>query len=101
MENIFSAFLEFIKTESFLIILLGAIIILFILYITSLIKLHRIRKEYKKFINKLGNGTNIEEIIEKHIDRINETINKNKELEKLCIKVDSDIKNCVQKVRHL
>ena len=98
LENIFGTFLEFIKTDSFLIILLGAIIILLILYITNLIKLHRIRKEYKKFIEKLGNGVNIEEIIGKHIDRINETINKNKELEKMCIKIDSDIKNCVQKV---
>lgn len=101
MENIFETFLEFIRTDSFLIILLGSMIILLILYITNLIKLHRIRKEYKKFINKLGNGVNIEEILDKHIDRINETINKNKELEKLCLKVDSDIKNCVQKVRNL
>ncbi len=92
------AFLEFIRTDSFLIILLGAIVIVLILYITSLIKMHRIRKEYKKFIEKLGNGINIEEILEKHIDRINKTIAKNDELEKLCIKIDSDIKNCVQKV---
>lgn len=94
-------FLEFIRTDSFLIILIGAIVILFILYITNLIKLYRIRKEYKKFINKLGNGVNIEEILEKHIDRINKTITKNDELEKLCIKIDSDIKNCVQKVRNI
>ena len=95
------AFLEFIKTDSFLIILLGAIIILLILYITSLIRMQRIRKEYKKFISKVGNGVNVEEILEKHIDKINETINKNKELEKMCIKLDSDIKNCVQKVRNI
>lgn len=98
METFFEAFLEFIKTDSFLLILFGTIIILFILYITSIIKLHRIRKEYKNFINKLGNGVNIEEILEKYIDRINETISKNKELQELCIKIDADIKNCVQKV---
>ena len=98
MEAFFSVFLDFIKTDSFLIILLGAIIILLILYITTIIKMHRIKKEYKIFINKLGDGVNIEEIIEKHIDKINETINKNKELEKLCMKIDSDIKNCVQKI---
>ena len=101
LENIFGAFLEFIRTDSFLIILLGAIVILLILYITSIIKMHRIRKEYKKFIEKLGNGVNIEEILEKHINRINEAINKNKELENLCVKIDSDIKNCVQKIRNI
>lgn len=92
------SFLEFIRTDSFLIILSGAIVIMFILYITTLIKLNRIKKEYKKFINKIGDGVNIEEILEKHIDRINKTIAKNDELEKLCIKIDSDIKNCIQKV---
>ena len=98
MENIFGIFLEFIKTDSFLIILLGAIIILFILYITSLVKMHRIRKEYKRFIDKLGNGINLEEILEKHIGKINEIISKNKELQEMCIKIDSDIKNCIQKI---
>lgn len=92
------AFLGFIRTDSFLIILLGAIIILLILYITGLIKMHRIRKEYKRFINKLGKGVNIQEILEKHIDRINKTITKNDELEKLYVNLDSDIKNCIQKV---
>ena len=49
-------------------------------------------------MEKIGNGTNIEEILEKHIDRINKTIAKNDELEKFCVKIDSDIKNCIQKV---
>lgn len=71
---------------------------MFILYIINLVKLSKIRKEYKKFIEKVGEGTNIEEILEKHIDRINKTIAKNDELEKFCVKIDSDIKNCIQKV---
>ncbi len=91
-------FLEFIRTDSFLLILMCAIIIIFILYIIELIKLCRIKKQYKNFMKKLGNGENIEEILEKHIDRINKTITKNDELEKLCLKIDSDIRNCIQKV---
>lgn len=94
MENI----LEFIRTDTFLLALLGIIFIIFMLYIVNCIKLSRIRKEYKKFMEKIGNGTNIEEILEKHIDRINKTIAKNDELEKFCVKIDSDIKNCIQKV---
>ncbi len=90
--------LEFIRTDTFLLILIGVITLIFILYIINCIKLHKIRKEYKKFMEKLGNGTNIEEILEKHIDRINKTIAKNDELEKFCIKIDADIKNCIQKV---
>ena len=94
MENI----LEFIRTDTFLLAILGIIFIIFMLYIVNCIKLSRIRKEYKKFMEKIGNGTNIEEILEKHIDRINKTIAKNDELEKFCVKIDSDIKNCIQKV---
>ena len=98
MENIISNFLEFIKTDSYIVILSGAIVILLILYITSLIRMNRIKKSYKAFMEKIGNGTNIEEILEKHIDSINKTITKNEELEKLCIGLDNDIKNCIQKV---
>lgn len=90
--------LEFMRTDMFLVILTGIIFIILILYIINCIKLMKIRKEYKRFMEKLGNGTNIEEILEKHIDRINKTISKNDELEKFCTRIDSDIKNCIQKV---
>ena len=94
MENI----LEFIKTDLYLLILSGIIVIIFILYIANLIKLIKIKKEYKKFMEKVGDGTNIAEILDKHIEKINKTIAKNDELEKFCVKVDTDIKHCIQKV---
>lgn len=94
MEDI----LEFMRTDLFLIILTGSILIIFILYIINLVKLSKIKKEYKKFMNKVGNGNNLEEILEKHIDKINKTISKNDEIEKYVEKIDTDIKHCVQKV---
>lgn len=90
--------MEFIRTDEFLLILLGIIIIIFLLYILNFIKLNKIKKQYKNFMDKIGEGKDIEEILEKHIDRINKTIVKNEELEKYCMKIDSDIKNCIQKV---
>lgn len=90
--------MEFIRTDEFLLILLGSIIIIFVLYILNCIKLNKIKKQYKNFMDKIGEGTDIEGILEKHIDRINKTIVKNEELEKYCMKIDSDIKNCIQKV---
>ncbi len=94
MENI----LEFMKTDLFLLIISGIIILIFILYIINIIKLSKIRKEYKKFMEKVGKGGNIEEILDKHIEKINKTVAKNDELEKFCVKIDTDIKNCIQKV---
>lgn len=90
--------LEFMRTDSFLIIISGIVLIMFILYIINFIKLVRIRKEYKNFMNKIGNGTNLQEILEKHIEKINKTIAKNDELEKFCVKLDTDIKSCIQKI---
>ena len=97
MNNIF----EIINNEMFLIGLTGFCILLFLLYIISLVKLIKMKKEYKEFMQKLGNGTNIKEILDKHIEKINKTIAKNEELEKFCVNLDSDIKNCIKKVRNI
>ena len=90
--------LEFTKNEMFGIWILGAGIILLILYIINLIRISKIRKEYKEFMSKLGNGTDIKEILDNHIEKINKTIAKNEELEKFCNNLDAGMKNCIQKV---
>lgn len=56
------------------------------------------RKKYNQFMEKLGNGTNIQEILTKHIEKINQTISKNEELEKFCSTLDLGMKNCIQKI---
>lgn len=92
------AILSFIRTDNFLLILAGLICLLFILYVINIIKLRKIRKEYKKFMEKVGNGTNLEEILGKHIDKMNKVIAKNEELQDFCVRLDTDMKNCIQKV---
>ena len=92
------AILSFIRTDNFLLILSGLICLLFILYVINIIKLRKIRKEYKKFMEKVGNGTNLEEILGKHIDKMNKIIAKDEELQDFCIRLDTDMKNCIQKV---
>ena len=93
--------LEITKNDMFILGLGAFCIILFLLYIINLVKLRKIRKEYKEFMLKLGNGSNIEEILNKHIEKINKTITKNEELEKFCNNLNSDIKHCIQKMRNL
>lgn len=94
MENL----LEFMRTDYFLIIIAVSVIILLILYITSLIKMFKIKKEYNKFLIKLGNGQNIEEQIKAYMDKVLEVKNKNMELEKYCKHLDEKILTCLQKV---
>ncbi len=97
MDNIF----EFMKSDMYIIYLSIFCIIIFLLYIINFFKLIKIKKEYKKFIKKLGNGENIQEILDKHIDKINKVITKNEELNKFCIDLNNDMKNCIQKVRDI
>ena len=92
------AVLSFMRTDEFLLALSVVILFIFILYITNIIKLNKIKKEYKRFMEKVGNGTNLEEILEKHIDSMNKVIAKNEELQEFCVRLDTDIKNCIQKV---
>ena len=92
------AIVSFIRTDNFLLILSGLICLLFILYVINIIKLRKIRREYKKFMEKVGNGTNLQEILGKHIDKMNKVIAKNEELQDFCVRLDTDMKNCIQKV---
>ena len=90
--------LEFAKNEMFTVGIAAFCILLFLLYIVNLVKMAKMKKEYKTFMQKLGNGENIQDILDKHIEKINKTIIKNEELQKFCLNLDRDIKRCIQKV---
>ncbi|MCI8397572.1 MAG: DUF4446 family protein [Clostridia bacterium] len=94
MENI----LEFMKSDIFLIGITGFCLLIFILYLINIARLGKLRKEYKEFMKKIGNGTNLEEILSKHVEKINKAVSKNEELEKFCNNLDTDIKHCIQKI---
>ncbi len=90
--------INFLKTETFLIIIVGANILLLILYISNLFKLKKINKNYKTFMKKLGNGNNIEEILKKYIQKVEEVDEKNKEIMEYCNRLEKDISLCIKKI---
>lgn len=92
---------EIINNQNFILGLTGFCLILFILYLINLVKMIKMKKSYKQFMTKLGNGSDIQAILESHIEKINKTITKNEELERFCKNLDSDIKNCIQKMRYI
>ena len=94
MENIF----EFLRTDTFLLVLLGLVIILLILYISNVVKLNKLRKSYSNFMKKLGNGNNIDEMLKRYINEVEEVANKNEEIVSYCKKLDNDIAKCTQKI---
>lgn len=89
---------NFIKSEIFIIVVAVINILLLILYICNQIKLRKINKNYKTFMKKLGNGNNIDDMLKKYIDRVEEVNEKNEEIIKYCNRLDKDISLCIRKV---
>lgn len=75
-----------------------AIIILAILYISSVINLRKLRVSYLKFMNKLGNGNNLEEMMKNYIKKVKEVETKNEEIISFCKVLDENMKKCTQKI---
>lgn len=94
MDNI----LNLLKTDTFLIIMLCGFILLFILCLINIIKLSKLRKNYKCFMNKIGNGNNIQEMIENYIKKIEEVQKENNDLKNYCKQLDSTLSTSIQKV---
>ena len=94
MDNI----LEFLKSDMFLIIISVVCIVLFIGLIALMIKLSKLNKYYKTFINKLGNGNNIEEDLETFMYREKKVEKQNGEINEFIKTLDNDLRKCIQKI---
>ena len=91
-------FFNFLRSDLFLLVLFIIVIILSVLYITSVINLKKLRTSYSKFMNKLGNGNSIEEILKEYIKRVEKVEAKNEEIISYCKVIDENIKRCTQKI---
>ena len=91
-------FFNFLRSDIFLTIMFFALIILAILYITSVINLRKLRNSYQKFMNKLGNGNNIDEMMKEYIGKVNSVNARNEEIISYCKTLDENMKKCTQKI---
>lgn len=94
MENV----IHTIGTENFMLILLGLNIILLIAFIMVLIKVFAINQKYKDFMQKLGNGKDIEEDLENYMYRVERVEKQNAEITDFIQKLDNDFEKSIQKV---
>ena len=94
MENL----LEMLKTENFLMISFVVNMILIIVTIINVIMLTRINKKYISFMKKLGNGSNLDEMLKDYLKEVKEIKQDNTEIKAYYTKLDSDIASCIQKV---
>lgn len=90
--------MDFLRTDTFLIIISVILCILVIAFIILLVKLFSINKKYKTFINKLGDGNNIEEDLENYMYRVERVEKQNAEIRGLINTIDTNMENCIQKI---
>ena len=90
--------INFLRTDTFLIILVCIVILLAIGFFVSLVRLAKIKSNYKKFLNKLGNGENIKEDLENYMYRVERVEKQNAEILLNIKNVQNDLSKCIQKV---
>ena len=87
-----------LKTDAFLLAILVGLVILIILYITNLVKLRKINENYIKFVKKIGNGNNIDEMLKEYINSVENVQKTNKEIVNYCENIDKKVSTCIQKI---
>ena len=90
--------IEFLKTDNFLVILSVFVLLLIIGFLILLVMNIKLKNKYEKFIQKLGNGKNIEEDLENYMYRVERVEKQNAEITGFCKNLDEDMAKCIQKV---
>ena len=90
--------IDIIKGDFFLLGWVIITIILVLLVIILMAKLSSLNKRYKKFLEKLGNGNNIEEDLETYMYRVEKVEKQNAEIANYVKTLDEDLTRCIQKV---
>jgi len=90
--------LNFINTKDFLLILFWTNIILISCVVFCIIKMYKMKKQYIIFMEKLGNGNNLNEMLKKYLSDVQEIKKDNSEIKAYYSKLDNDLNSCIQKV---
>ncbi len=87
--------LEFLKTDNFVLVFNT---IIFIILIGLLIYVNYLNKNYIRFMKKIGNGNNLDEMLKKYLEDVENIKQDNSEIKAYYTKLDYDISSSIQKV---
>ena len=91
-------FIQFIKTDEFLIITFVINIILLIGFIVNNIKFSKLDNKYKNFMKKIGDRKNIEEDLETFMHVVRNVEKRNEEISNYIKEIEGNLKTCIKKV---
>lgn len=92
------SFLEYVKTDNFLLISFIVNTILLLIVIINTFLLIHANKKYVNFMKKIGNGNNLDEMLREYLADVREIKKDNSEIKAYYTKLDSDIASCIQKI---
>ncbi len=87
-----------IGMNNIIIISIAINFILLIAFLVATAKISKLNRKYKEFMQKLGNGKNIEEDLENYMYRVERVERQNGEINSVIKGLDKDLKKCIQKI---
>lgn len=90
--------LEFVRTDDFLVTMFILLIAFIMLTIINIILVIHANRKYLKFMKKLGNGSNLDEMLKNYLRDVKEIKQDNSEIKAYYTKLDHDIDCCIQKI---
>lgn len=92
------SFLEFLRSDNFLIISFFVILILLVLVLICVYVIFKMKKDYIILKNKIGNNKDLDVYLKNYIEDVNEVKKDNSEIKAYYTKLDSDLASCIQKI---
>lgn len=93
-----NSFLEFLKSDNFLVIMFFLSLILIIAVLFCIFKILKMKKDYLILKNKIGNGSDLDEFLKRYLEDVKEIKKDNSEIKAYYTKLDRDLASCVQKI---
>ena len=90
--------IEFLRTDTFLLIMGVVLCLLIIGFIIMIARLSSINKKYKTFLKKLGDGKDIEEDLENYMYRVERVEKQHAEIKGIIDAIDANLTHCIQKI---
>ena len=87
--------LDLIKSDNFILIYNTCVLIIVIAFIIYTLHLH---KTYIRFMKKIGNGNNLDEMLKRYLEEVESIKQDNSEIKAYYTRLDYDISTSIQKV---